>query len=82
VVQRYSRDCLSEYVAYDSVLRGFERVSLEPGKSATVHFRIGREELEVMGRDMKWVVEPGDFEGRIGSRSVDIRLKDKITVES
>ena len=82
VVQLYIRDCLSEYVAYDSVLRGFERVSLEPGKSATVHFRIGREELEVMGRDMKWVVEPGDFEVRIGSSSVDIRLKDKITVES
>ena len=47
-----------------------------------MHFRIGREELEVMGRDMKWVVEPGDFEVRIGSSSVDIRLKDKITVES
>ena len=80
VVQLYIRDILSEYVAYDSVLRGFERITLEPGKSAEVKFRIGREELEMMGRDMKWTVEPGDFELRIGSSSEDIRLKGRITI--
>ena len=62
VVQLYIRDLISEYVAYDSVLRGFERISLEPGESREVKFSVGREELEIMGRDMKWTVEPGDFE--------------------
>ena len=81
VVQLYIRDLISEYVAYDSVLRGFERISLEPGESREVKFSVGREELEIMGRDMKWTVKPGDFEVMIGSSSKDIRLKDIFTVE-
>ena len=81
VVQLYLRDCISSVVAYDSVLRGFERISLAPGESRRVHFELGPEAMQLLDKDMKWVVEPGDFEVRVGSSSEDIRLRGTITVE-
>ena len=81
VVQLYLRDCLSSVVAYDSVLRGFERISLEPGQSRAVRFTLGPESMQMLDKEMKWVVEPGDFEVRVGSSSEDIRLRGTITVK-
>ena len=81
VVQLYLRDCLSSVVAYDSVLRGFERITLEPGQSRTVRFELGPEAMQMLDKQMRWVVEPGEFEVRIGSSSEDIRLRGTITVE-
>ena len=81
VVQLYLRDCLSSVVAYDSVLRGFERITLEPGQSRTVRFELGPEAMQMLDKEMRWVVEPGEFEVRIGSSSEDIRLRGTITVE-
>ena len=81
VVQLYIRDRLSSVVAYDSSLCGFERVSLAPGESRSVSFIIGPEEMQMLDKDMRWTVESGEFELRIGSSSEDIRLKEVITVE-
>ena len=81
VVQLYIRDCLSSVVAYDSVLRGFERISLEPGQSRTVRFTLGPSAMQLLDKEMKWVVEPGDFEVRVGSSSEDIRLRGTLTVK-
>ena len=80
VVQLYLQDKISSVVAYDSQLRGFERITLQPGESQTVRFRLGPEQMVMLDKDMKWVVEPGDFEVRIGSSSEDIRLKETLTV--
>jgi beta-glucosidase len=68
-------------VAYDSQLRGFERITLQPGESRTVRFRIGPEQMVMLDKDMNWTVEPGEFELRIGSSSEDIRLKETLTVQ-
>ena len=75
VVQLYVRDEYSSGVAYDSVLRGFEKVFLKPGETKRVTFALKPEDLAILDRDMKWTVEPGGFEVRIGSSSADIRLK-------
>ena len=74
VVQLYVRDMYSSVVTYDSVLRGFERVALQPGETKRVMFRLRNEDLQILDRNMKWVVEPGDFEIRVGASSEDIRL--------
>lgn len=75
VVQLYIRDQLSSVITYDSLLRGFERVTLKPGETRTVHFTLLPEDLEMLDKDMHWIVEPGMFEVLIGSSSEDIRLK-------
>ena len=78
VVQLYVRDKVSSVIAYDSVLRGFERVSLQPGESAEVTFVLTPEDLQLLDRDMRWTVEPGEFEFLVGSSSQDIRLRQTV----
>ena len=75
VVQLYIRDKVASVITYESVLRGFERVSLKPGETKTVTFTLYPEDLQILDRHYEWTVEPGDFEVRIGSSSEDIRLK-------
>jgi beta-glucosidase len=53
-------------------LRGFQRVSLNPGETKTVEFTLGQDELSYLNRDMKRVVEPGTFEVMAGGNSVDL----------
>ena len=80
VVQLYIQDKLSSVTTYESQLRGFERVSLEPGESKTITFYLEPDDLSLYDRDMNWVVEPGEFEVRVGSSSQDIRLKKHFTI--
>ncbi len=75
VVQLYLKDLVSSVTIYETQLRGFERVSLNPGETKTVHFTIKPADLELLDKNMKWTVEPGMFEVQIGSSSEDIRLK-------
>ena len=81
VVQLYVRDKYSSVVTYDSVLRGFERVSLEPGESKVVRFHLSPEDLQILDRNMEWTVEPGEFEIMAGSSSTDIRLSQTVELE-
>ena len=79
MVQLYVRDKVSSVITYDSQLRGFERVSLQPGETRQVTFSLKPEDLQILDRNMNWTVEPGEFEVMIGSSSQDIRLKKTIT---
>ena len=80
VVQLYVRDKVSSVVTYDSVLRGFERISLKPGESARVSFTLTSDDLTIVGKDMKPVFEPGEFEVMLGSSSTDIRLSGAVVL--
>lgn len=75
VVQLYVKDEVSSVTTYEMQLRGFERVSLLPGEKKTIHFSLGPADLCLLDKNMKRVVEPGEFEVLLGSSSMDIRLK-------
>jgi len=51
-------------------LKGFERVPLEPGAKRTIHFTLGKDELQFWSpSEKKWVVEPEQFDVWVGGDS-------------
>jgi len=42
-------------------LKGFRRITLDPGKSQRVEFTLGRDELSIWQRDTKYAVEPAEL---------------------
>jgi len=50
-------------------LRGFQRVSLKPGESKEIAFRITTEDLKFYNSDLVYDWEPGEFIIRIGANS-------------
>jgi len=72
VVQLYIRDEVSSVTRPIKELRGFRRISLNPGETKTVEFSLGFEELSFLNRDMHRVVEPGTFKIMVGGNSVDL----------
>lgn len=78
IVQLYVRDKYSSVITYDSVLRGFERISLNPSETRMVTFELTPEDLQLLDRNMQWTVEPGEFEIMIGASSKDIKLRKTI----
>jgi beta-glucosidase len=81
VVQLYLHDPLASVVRPVLALKGFRKVFLEPGGSATVEFELGPKELSLLDAAMKEIVEPGEFQVYVGSSSRDIRLKGILTVK-
>lgn len=71
VVQLYIRDRVSAVTRPVKELKGFERVTLEPGATKTVAFELTPESLGYHGIDKTFVVEPGEFEIMVGSSSRD-----------
>ena len=56
-------------------LRRFAKVSLEPGQSRTLNFKLRRDDLSFIGADNKPVAEPGEFDVKVGSLSQRFTLK-------
>ena len=81
VVQLYIRDEISSVTTYLKVLRGFERITLEPGETKQVSFVLTPQDLGLWNKDGHFVVEPGKFKVMIGSSSEDIRLIDEFVVD-
>jgi beta-glucosidase len=73
VAQLYIRDVVSSVTTPVMSLKGFERVTLNPGESKVVEFTLQSNELALWNRQMKHVVEPGEFNVMVGSSSADIR---------
>ena len=61
-------------------LVGFARVPLEPGQTRTIRFTLHPSQLAFYDRSMKFVVEPGAFDVRVGAASDDIRLHARFNV--
>jgi len=72
VVQLYIRDEISSVTRPIKELRGFRRITLDPGQTKTVEFTLGFDDLSFLNRDMHRVVEPGTFKIMAGGNSVDL----------
>jgi beta-glucosidase len=73
VVQLYIRAEVSRVTRPVMELKGFRRITLEPGAKRTVTFELGPEQLSYHGPDMKRVVEPGKFQVMVGGSSADVK---------
>ena len=83
VVQLYLRDDFSRVTRPVKELKGFQRISLAPGETQTVQFKVTPDMLAYYNLDMKWGVEPGDFTIMAGASSRDRDLKKAtLTVEA
>ena len=60
-------------------LRGFEKISLNPGESKTVHFTLDDRSFAVWNAG--WTIPHGEYVIEIGSSSRDIRLSESITID-
>jgi beta-glucosidase len=73
VVQLYVKDMESSVVRPLKSLRGIKRITLEPGETSKVSFKIKPKDLEFFDVDQKQnIVEAGFFEIGIGSSSSDL----------
>ena len=66
-VQMYIRDCYSSVTRPVKELKGFQRIPLQPGQTKTVTFDITPDLLSFYDINMKFGVEPGEFEIMIGN---------------
>lgn len=75
VVQMYIRDRVSSVTRPVKELKGFRRISLEAGETRAVTFEITPELLAFYNLEMKYAVEPGEFEIMVGNSSRDSDLQ-------
>ena len=80
VVQVYVQDVLSSVVVPNKVLKGFSKVAIKAGQTATVEIPLNVQDLGLWDINMQYVVEPGDFVVLVGSSSADLRSNATFTV--
>jgi len=80
VVQLYLHDRVSSVTVYEKLLRGFERVPLQPGETKTVHFTLGPEAFSLLDAGFKRVIEPGEFNVMVRASSVDPGLQQRLLI--
>ena len=82
VVQLYLKHGISSVVTPVKELKGFAKVSLEPGQARRVEFSLNAKDLSVLDNQLRRVVEPGRFEVQLGASSEGIRLKGSFVVSA
>ena len=73
IVQVYLRDKASTVTRPVKELAGFRRVTLAPGEQRLVDIPIRADAFALWNRDMKRVVEPGEFTIMVGPNSEDLQ---------
>ncbi|HEY6642751.1 MAG TPA: glycoside hydrolase family 3 N-terminal domain-containing protein [Povalibacter sp.] len=73
VVQIYVRDVASSVTRPVKELKAFRRVTLEPGAATSVEFTLDKKAFAFWNEEMKYVVEPGEFQIMSGSDSENLK---------
>lgn len=71
VVQLYIRDEISSVPRPMAELKGFKRISLNPGERKTLTFELPAQSLCFLDQNLKSVVEPGEFSIWVSNGSTD-----------
>ncbi len=71
VVQLYIRNMAASVTRPVKELKGFQRLTLKPGEKRRVEFTLGPQQLGFYNREMRFVVEPGEFKIMVGNSSAD-----------
>jgi beta-glucosidase len=83
VVQLYVKAVHSHVVRPAKALRGFERITLQPGEKKSVRFSVPVAKLAYWDdKSHGFKLESGDYEIQVGASSLDIRQTSRFTVTS
>lgn len=80
VAQLYATDRYASRTRPVQELCGFCRVHLEVGEQKMLLFTLQPSQLAFLDKDMRWKIEKGDFDFRIGASSEDVRGACCVTV--
>ena len=72
VVQLYIRDMAASVTRPVKELKGFQRITLQPGDKKRVEFKLTSLELGFYNREMRFVVEPGAVKVMVGASSQNL----------
>ncbi len=82
VIQLYVKDVKAKVIRPNKELRGFTRITLQPGEEQLVRLALPTTSLAFYDESVRdFVVEPGSFSILLGSASDDIRLQTKLIVK-
>lgn len=73
VVQLYLRDVAASISRPVKELKGFEKISLEPGQEKVVTFTLSENDLKFFNPALKYAAEAGEFKVMIGLDSADVK---------
>ena len=76
VVQMYVKDNFASVGRYHKMLKGFKRITLQPGETKMVSFELNPDNLFLYNKEMEKVVEPGEFTIYVGASSLEKDLKE------
>jgi beta-glucosidase len=83
VAQLYVGDADASVARPPRELRGFTKLDLAPGESATATFTLtGRDLSYWSGSVRDWVLEPGEFDFAVGASSRDLRVSRTVYVDA
>ncbi|MEP6788873.1 MAG: glycoside hydrolase family 3 N-terminal domain-containing protein, partial [Acidobacteriota bacterium] len=71
----YVRDEVASLSPPGKRVKRFAKISLDPGRSKTLTFKLAKDDLSFIGADNKPVVEPGDFTVIVGSLKSKFALR-------
>jgi beta-glucosidase len=80
IPQLYVHQAVSSTITWEQSLRGFDRIHLKPGETKTVSFTLAPSTLFIWNREMRRVVEPGQYEIQVAASSADVRLKANLEI--
>lgn len=80
VVQLYIRDKVASITRPVKELKGFKKISIDPGQTVDVSFELTVEDLKFYGYDLSYDWEPGEFEIMVGGDSQNL-IKETVNWE-